>query len=164
VDRARTVGEYTGTLRAIIHALKYDGRRSLARPLADLMRRRGAPLLDGATCAVPVPLHASRRRQRGFNQSADLARHLGLTVTHALRRCRATATQAELPAAQRHRNVRDAFAPTRAGRMLAGATVLLVDDVSTTGATLDACARALKGVGVLEVRALTAARVVTLRR
>ena len=164
VDRARTVGDYDGPLRAVIHALKYQGRRSLARPLAALMRLRGATLLDGAACAVPVPLHASRRRHRGFNQSADLARHLGLPVVHALRRVRPTATQAELPAAQRHRNVRDAFAVTRAGRALAGRTVVLVDDVSTTGATLDACARALKAAGVSGVRALTAARVVTSRR
>src|SRR5262249_6543733 len=134
VDRARTVGEYTGPLRAIIHALKYDGRRSLAKPLASLMRRRGAPLFDRADCVIPVPLHRSRRRRRGFNQSADLARHLGLPMVHALRRVRATAPQADLPAAQRHRNVREAFAITRRGRRLAGATILLVDDVSTTGA------------------------------
>jgi len=164
VDRARTVGEYTGPLRAIVHALKYDGRRSLAEPLAAMMRDRGAMLLAGAACAVPVPLHASRRRHRGFNQSADLARHLGVPVVHALRRTRATATQAELPAAQRRRNVRGAFAPTRAARRLCGAIVVLVDDVSTTGATLDACARTLKACGVAEVRALTAARVVTSRR
>ena len=164
VDRARTVGEYSGPLRAIVHALKYDGRRSLAKPLAVLMRQRGAPLLHRATCVVPVPLHLSRRRRRGFNQSADLARHLGLPVVHALRRTRATAAQADLPAARRHRNVRDAFAITRRGRRLAGTTVVLVDDVSTTGATLDACARTLKAAGVAEVRALTAARVVTSRR
>ena len=163
VDRARSVGEYTGPLRAIVPALKYDARRSLARPLGAMMRERGAPLLDAAACAVPVPLHRSRRRRRGFNQSADLARNLGIPVVHALRRTRATATQAELPAGQRHRNVRDAFAPTRAASALAGA-IVVVDDVSTTGATLDACARALKACGVAEVRALTAARVVTSRR
>jgi len=164
IDRARTVGEYSGPLRAIVHALKYDGRRSLARPLASLMRARGAPLLDGVACLVPVPLHPSRRRRRGFNQAADLARHVGGPVVHALRRVRATATQADLPAARRHKNVRDAFAVTRRGRRLAGATIVLIDDVSTTGATLDACARALKAAGVAEVRALTAARVVTSRR
>jgi len=164
VDRARTVGAYTGPLRAIVHALKYEGRRSLAKPLAALMRARGAEVIAGSRCAVPVPLHRSRHRRRGFNQSTDLARHLGLPVVHALRRVRATAAQADLPAAQRHRNVRGAFAACRSGRALAGATVLLVDDVSTTGATLDACARALKAAGVAEVRAITAARVVTSRR
>jgi predicted amidophosphoribosyltransferase len=85
---------------------------------------------------------------------------LNLPVVHALRRVRATATQTELPAAQRHRNVRGAFAVTRAAFALRQATVVLVDDVSTTGATLESCARALKEGGVREVRALTAARVV----
>src|SRR5207247_5098107 len=137
VARARAIGAYDGALRSIVHALKYDGRRSLARPLAALMRQRGADLLDGAACVVPVPLHASRRRSRGFNQAFDLARHLGLPVSKALRRVRATAAQTGLPAAQRHRNVRHAFAPTRHARALAGDVVVLVDDVSTTGATLE---------------------------
>jgi ComF family protein len=160
VDRARAIGPYDGRLRAIVHALKYDGRRSLARPLAALMRTRAADLFDAAVAVVPVPLHRSRRRQRGFNQAADLARHLDLPVVHALARVRATATQTGLPAAQRHRNVRDAFAVTGAARPLAGATIVLVDDVSTTGATLESCARTLKEAGVAEVRAVTAARVV----
>ncbi len=164
VDRARAIGEYDGALRAVIHALKYEGRRSLARPLAALMRERGAAMLDGAACAVPVPLHRSRRRARGFNQAADLARRLGVPVVHALRRLRPTATQTDLPAARRHRNVRSAFGATRHARAIAGSVIVLVDDVSTTGATLDACARVLKDAGALEVRALTAARVVTGRR
>jgi ComF family protein len=161
VDRARAIGEYDGALKAIVHALKYEARRSLARPLAALMQHRGADLVAAADCAVPVPLHPARRRERGFNQAADLARHLGLPVNDALRRVRATATQTGLPAAQRHRNVRDAFAVTRSARDLIGRTVLMVDDVSTTGATLEACARVLKQLGVREVLALTAARVVT---
>ncbi|MBI3490604.1 MAG: ComF family protein [Acidobacteria bacterium] len=161
VSRARAIGAYDGALRAIIHALKYDGRRSLAKPLARLMTLRGADLLGGAACAVPVPLHPSRHRHRGFNQAADLARHLPLPVVAALRRTRATPTQTGLPAARRHGNVREAFAVTRAARHLTGAVVVLVDDVSTTGATLEACARALTRAGVSEVRALTAARVVT---
>ncbi len=161
IDRARAIGAYDGALRAIIHALKYEGRRSLARPLGRLMRERGAAMLSGAAWAVPVPLHPSRRRHRGFNQATDLARHLGIPVRLALRRIRATPTQTGLPAGRRHRNVRDAFAVARDAGRLAGAVVVLIDDVSTTGATLDACARALKQAGVAEVRALTAARVVT---
>jgi len=161
VDRARAIGEYDGALKAVIHALKYEGRRSLARPLAALMRERAADLVASADCVIPVPLHPSRRRQRGFNQASDLARQLGLPVRHALRRVRATPTQTGLPAAQRHRNLRGAFALRRFAHDVAGRTVLLVDDVSTTGATLEACARALKRAGAREVIALTAARVVT---
>jgi ComF family protein len=171
VDRARAVGAYDGTLRAIVHSLKYEGRRSLARPLAALMRTRGADMLSDAAWVVPVPLHPSRRRQRGFNQAADLARHLGVPIRSALRRRRATSTQTGLRAGQRRRNVRGAFTLEYgwAGRRwlegLKGSIVVLVDDVSTTGATLDACAQVLKeAAGVGEVRALTAARVVTPRR
>jgi ComF family protein len=160
VDRARAIGAYDGALRSIVHALKYEGRRSLARPLGALMCQRGADVLHAAACAIPVPLHPSRRRQRGFNQAADLARHVGLPVVPALRRIRATATQTSLPAARRNRNVRDAFAVGRWDGSLRRATVVLIDDVSTTGATLEACARVLKEAGVAEVRALTAARVV----
>lgn len=161
VDRSRAIGAYEGALRSIIHALKYDGRRSLAGPLAALMRDRGRDLLEGIDAAVAVPLHPSRRRERGFNQAADLARRLDVQVCPALRRVRATSSQASLPASRRHGNVRGAFSLTRAGRPLGGKTVVLVDDVSTTGATLEACARVLKEGGVAEVRALTAARVVT---
>jgi ComF family protein len=164
VDRLRAIGAYDGALRGIVHALKYDGCRSLARPLASLMRHHGATLLAGADAAVPVPLHPWRRRARGFNQAADLARHLGLPVCHAVRRVRATAAQAGLPASQRHRNVRSAFAATRAAATILDGTVVLVDDVATTGATLEACAGALKAAGIREVRALTAARVVAAPR
>jgi len=160
VDRGRAIGAYDGALRGIIHAFKYEGRRSLARPLGALMRLRGADVLDGAAWAVPVPLHISRRRHRGFNQAADLARHIGMPMVAALRRVRATQSQIGLPAARRHRNVRDAFAATRHAAALGGSIVVLIDDVSTTGATLEACARVLKENGVREVRALTAARVV----
>jgi ComF family protein len=160
IDRARAIGAYDGALRAIVHALKYEGRRSLALPLGRLMRERGADVLAGAACAIPVPLHPSRRRQRGFNQAEDLARHVGMPVVPALRRVRATATQTGLPASRRHGNVREAFAATRAAARFTGAIVVVIDDVSTTGATLEACARTLKESGIREVRALTAARVV----
>jgi ComF family protein len=167
VDRSMSAGAYDGPLRAVVHALKYEGRRSLAKPLARLMRSRCAAVLDGADCLVPVPLHASRRRARGFNQALDLARHLseaGLPVRQALRRVRATPTQTGLPAAQRHRNMRDAFAAVWRQRAPYGCVAVLVDDVSTTGATLEACARVLREMGVREVRAVTAARVVMPRR
>ena len=113
------------------------------------MRERGADVLAGAACASRCRCTRRGGAQRGFNQAADLARHLGMPVVAALRRVRATATQTGLPAAQRHRNVRDAFAADARRRARSrGAIVVLVDDVSTTGATLDACARVLKEAGV----------------
>jgi ComF family protein len=160
----RALGAYDGALRAIVHAFKYEGRRSLAARLGALMQARGAEVLRGADASVPVPLHRARRRERGFDQAADLARHVGLPVVQALRRTRPTAVQASLPAARRHGNVRGAFATRPAAAALVGLTVVLVDDVSTTGATLEACARALTEAGVREVRAITAARVVSLPR
>jgi ComF family protein len=171
VDKGRAAGEYDGALREIVHALKYGGRRSVAAPLGRRMHAAAADLLHGADYAVPVPLHRSRLRRRGFNQASDLARHLGLPVVDALRRVRATSTQTGLSASQRHRNVRGAFTvrrssfrwlPALAGRVprIADACIVLVDDVSTTGATLEACARVLKEAGAREVRAVTAARVV----
>jgi ComF family protein len=160
VARGRSIGGYDGSLRAIVHALKYDGRRSVARPLAALMARHGRDLLEGTHVVVPVPLHRSRQRVRGFNQAAEIARHLGPPVVDALRRVRATPSQTDLPARARRRNVHGAFAVRRGGRV-DGAIVLLVDDVSTTGATLDACAGALLEAGAREVRALTVARVVS---
>jgi len=170
VDRGRAVGEYAGVLRQIIHALKYDGRQSIAQRLGWLMRDRGSDLFDGVDWVVPVPLHPRRERARGFNQAAELARRLGLPMCSALHRIRHTAPQVELPAARRHANVRGAFQVAlprpwlfaRRSRVPAfsNACVLLVDDVTTTGATLEACARALKEAGAREVRALTGARVV----
>jgi ComF family protein len=167
VTRARAVGEYEGTLREIIHALKYSGRHSLARPVAGLMRQRGRELLDEADCVVPVPLHWRRRYQRGFNQARQIARYLGLPVIDALVRRRSTRPQVELASDCRRANVEGAF---RLRRRLCGTCrvdglrIVLVDDVSTTGATLEACARVLKKGGASEVDVLTAARVVTRRR
>jgi ComF family protein len=167
VDWIGAVDLYEGRLRDIVHALKYERRRSLARPLGALMRTSGALLLEGAEVTVPVPLHPRREHERGFNQADDLARQLGLPVVPMVRRVRHTTSQIELPADARHQNVRDAFelvhGPAKAGHYIPS-VVVLVDDVSTTGATLDACARVLKAGGVQEVRALTAARVVTGRR
>ena len=154
---------FQSPLREAVHQLKYRRVRRVARPLGALMRTRGEPLLIDADLAVPVPLHPFRRRERGFNQAEDLAQHVGLPMVVALRRVRRTAAQADLPAARRHGNVKGAFA-ARHGRSISGKIVVLIDDVSTTGATLDACAIALKEAGAREVRALTAARVVTQRR
>jgi ComF family protein len=164
VEVARSAGEYDGALRHIIHAFKYDARRSLASPLGELLREAGGDLFKEASCVVPVPLHPWRRLYRGFNQAADLAAALPLPVVHALWRRRMTAPQTGLSAGGRRRNVRGAFrlSPLLQRRvmqtMIANRIVVLVDDVRTTGATLDACAHVLKDAGAKEVRALTVAR------
>ena len=152
-------------MKEIIHALKYERRRSIAAPLGALMRTTGARLLEGADLVVPVPLHPRREYQRGFNQADDLARHLGLPVAPLLKRVVHTQSQIELPKEQRRENVKDAFEfrPDPRSPIPDPRIVVLVDDVATTGATLDACATVLKRSGVREVRAITAARVVTER-
>ncbi len=154
-------------MRAIIHLLKYDGRRSIAPRLATLMAEHGRDVSSGVDASVPVPLHWRRKWHRGFNQAALLAAGLDLPVWPALERVRATTPQVALAAVDRRVNVRNAFAiaprkwptqePWRA--RLEGKVVLLVDDVSTTGSTLEACAKVLREAGAREVRALTAARV-----
>ncbi|MGE3513376.1 MAG: ComF family protein [Vicinamibacterales bacterium] len=127
------------------------------------MRAHGEAVLAGADAVVPVPLHRARRRQRGFNQAHDLARQLGLPTLRALRRIRATDPQADLPAEARRINVQGAFVCNRTWTDWRGATLVLVDDVCTTGSTLDACARALRAGGAADVRAITAARAVKRR-
>jgi ComF family protein len=163
IDTMRAVGLYGGALRAIVHALKYGRRPSVARRLAQLMAASAPDLLTGVDLIVPVPLHRARRRARGFNQAEELARSLPPRWSNALRRTRATPSQTDLPEARRHANMRGAFA-LRRGRSVAGLKVVLVDDVCTTGATLEACALVLRQAGAREVRALTAARVATRRR
>lgn len=177
VAHARAIGHYDGTLRNIIHAFKYDTRRSIGIRLGALMAAHGRDVLDGADIAVPVPLHWWRRHRRGFNQAAVLAHQLDLPVCDLLTRTRHTPAQVRLPASDRRRNVHAAFALALRyrwrwlgwlrrdrTRTLSGLTVVLVDDVSTTGATLDACAVVLMAAGVREVRAITAARVASRRR
>ena len=164
-DEARLAhGRYDGALRQIIHAFKYEGRRSLGRPLGAMLRDEGDPLLRGSDCVVPVPLHPVKRLKRGFNQAAELARHLERPVVHALWRIRPTPSQAGLTAVERRRNVRGAFRLSPfIGRHALEASirdrvVVLVDDVMTTGATLHACAEVLMAAGAGEVRMLTLAR------
>ena len=158
---SRAAGAYAGALSAIVHALKYQRRTSLAAPLGALMLRHGPDVLEGADVCVPVPLHSSRLRARGFNQAALLARSLALPCIDALVRTRATPSQTDLPAHQRRRNVKGAFAAVDSkvtSAAVEGACIVLVDDVATTGATLRECAEMLSRAGAREVRALTAAR------
>lgn len=157
-------GRYDGALRRIVHAFKYDGRRSLARPLGMMLRESYAAALDGAGCAVPVPLFAWRRIRRGFNQASALASALDLPVVHALWRVRPTPSQTGLTRMQRQRNVENAFRLSPLvrrrvrERLIRDRIVVLVDDVMTTGATLDACAAVLTCAGAREVRTVTVAR------
>lgn len=161
LSRLISVGTYDGRMTDIIHALKYDRRRTVAQSLGAIMAERGAGVLRDADCVVPVPLHRTREFRRGFNQARDLAEHLGKPVAPLLRRIVRTPSQIDLPRHQRVKNVRDAFVLTTSPT---ASIIVLVDDVSTTGATLESCARVLKAAGVREVRALTAARVVNAPR
>jgi ComF family protein len=166
VTWAAAVDHYDGRMREIVHALKYDRRRTIAPRLGALMRGCGADVLRGADAVVPVPLHPLREYFRGFNQARELAIHLGPPVVPLLRRVRHTRSQIDLPKHERQLNVRGAFAWSAlpGSRLPIPGVIVVVDDVSTTGATLEACARVLKAAGVREVRALTAARVVNERR
>jgi ComF family protein len=157
-------------LRDLVHAIKFDHRRSLATPLGTMLRPAAADVLTDADALVPVPLHPWRLWRRGFNQAEDLARALSdhrVPVLRALRRARATQPQSALHANARRANVSGAFrvnAWTARGEAswqsrLAGATLVLVDDVTTTGATLGEAARVLLAAGAREVRAVTLARV-----
>jgi ComF family protein len=160
-DRAASFGMYEGSLRSLIHLFKYSGMKPLARPLAAYLER-AIPVDEHFDAVVPVPLYWRRKWSRGFNQAELLARHVakhrGIPLWNALRRKRATDTQAGLANAGRRRNVAGAFV-ARANPRLAGKKILLIDDVMTTGATAGACAAALKRGGAGSVSLLTLARV-----
>jgi ComF family protein len=150
---------YGGAPATAIARLKYEGRSELAPRLAAALLRVAAPLAGRVDVVVPVPLHPKRLAERGFNQSALLAGPVAraLGVRHGARvlaRTRDTPRQATLDRTARARNVSGAFAVTED---VAGLRVALVDDVLTTGATLDACARALAGAGAASVRPLLVA-------
>jgi len=160
VDGIRSVAFFEGVLREAVHEFKYQGVRTLARPLARLMVEYQREHRLPAEVLVPVPLHPQREAERGYNQAALLARAMGEAlqlpvVEHMLARVRATPPQVGLNAAERRTNVHAAFSATTAA---AGRRVLLIDDVCTTGATLDACAVALKAQGAESVWGLTIAR------
>lgn len=152
---------YEGSVRAALHALKYGGETRLAVPLGDAVARRWARAGAGGELLVPVPIHPTRQRERGYDQAeliaAAAAERLGLPAVRALERSRATTPQFELGRNERAANVADAF---RVEEPLAvvGRWVVLVDDVVTTGATLVACARALLEAGAAAVSAVTVAR------
>ena len=165
VARAWALALFEGPARRLLIDLKYEGVLRAGRLIGARMaaQRAAARLLQGVELVVPVPLHWRRRWARGHNQAAVLARALcgerpGLTYCPALKRCRATVPQVGLRRSRRLGNVAGAFAPRRGYReRVAGRTVLVVDDVITTGATAAATARALQHAGADEVRVYAAA-------
>ena len=141
----------------LVHAFKFRGELALAPLLAELLARR-IPASERIDMVVPVPLAAERLRGRGYNQAAEVARLLALRAPLELFLCersRDTAAQSDLPWAERRRNVRGAFVCKRA---IPGRSVAVVDDVMTTGATLDELARVLKQAGAIRVVNLVVAR------
>ncbi|MFL6799103.1 MAG: ComF family protein [Xanthobacteraceae bacterium] len=165
--RARSAVRFDdGVARALVHALKYGDRLDLAPMMAGWMANAGRSLLRDAEALVPVPLHWTRQWTRRFNQSVLLAENIGRLsgkpVAHsALKRVKATPQQVGLARTERAHNVQGAFRVPTAGRLeVAGRRLLLVDDVLTSGATVDACARTLLRAGAAGVDVLTFARVV----
>src|SRR5215469_1211381 len=146
----RTVSVYQEPLRSCIHALKYDGNTRIAEPLGQLLAQACLNYGMGADAIIPVPLHSERQQQRGYNHAYLLAEVCASRVRIPLRndiliRHRATPAQVGLKHDERRQNMSGAFlcTPAFATGTLKGCTILLVDDVYTTGATLEACAAPL---------------------
>lgn len=164
--RARAALCYDETAAALVHALKYGDRLDLAPTLGRWMAQAGRELTAEADLLVPVPLHWRRLWTRRFNQSAALAREVARAcgrpaATDLVARVKATPQQVGLSRAERGRNVQGAFrVPERSKPLLRGRRLVLVDDVLTSGATVDACARALLRAGAGSVDVLVLARVV----
>ena len=160
-DTARAPFLYEGAVRDLIHAFKYNRLTHLRHPLA-LLALEGLDECRDPHLIVPVPLHRSRLRQRGFNQAAllgsVLSRQLSLPMLpDALVRNRRTEPQIELSGAERRLNVKGAFSVKKPD-LVAGKRILLLDDVMTTGSTMDECAKELKKAGAAMVIAATIAR------
>jgi ComF family protein len=154
---------FAGPVRHALHALKYAGERRLAVPLGEAVAARWARAGGRADVLVPVPVHASRRRERGYDQAELIAfaaaRRLGVPMVAAVVRTRATTAQYRLDRRRRAANVDAAFAVRLdAVALVAGRHVVLVDDVVTTGATLAATGSALLDAGAVSVAAITVAR------
>lgn len=164
-DRARAALLFDEAARQLAHALKYSDRHEAGLLMARLMRRAGADIINGADGLIPVPLHRFRLWRRRYNQSAILARHIAKDSRKAfcpelLRRVRSTKSQTGLDREERQHNMRGAFiVPDDARPLVVGKKFVLIDDIRTTGATLEACTRVLKGAGAAHVDILTFALV-----
>lgn len=159
ISRALFSLYYEPPVSRLIRQFKYSGVYRLAPFLIEQLE----PVIEGIApggfdCVLPVPLHGKRMRERGFNQAELLARYIaercGIPLSENLRRTRNTRKQARLSARRRRRNLENAFAATAS---FEGMRVLLVDDVLTTGSTLNSCARALRQAGAADVQAVTLA-------
>jgi ComF family protein len=164
-DRARAVALHQGVARAFVIRLKFSDRLDLAVSMGRLMHVAGGELLAGADALVPVPLHWTRLLWRRFNQAEALARAIaaecGVPVaTDLLRRARRTPQQVGLTRAQRIANLQGAFKVPEAARpRIEGRALVLIDDTHTTGATLNAAARALRRAGAARIDVLTFSKV-----
>ncbi len=162
---ARALGLYEGTIREAIHLLKYNGKSFLAKPLVGLLDR-GYPFIDYGSydLLVPVPLHPKRLRERGFNQALMLGRAIGRREgvpcgVFLLKKIKWSSAQINLSPREREENVKGTFAVTDPGGVR-GKRLLLIDDVMTTGSTVNECARELLKAGAGEVDVFTLARAV----
>lgn len=169
LERARSACVLEPPADLLVYRLKYRGWPALARPLADFMARNASDdALGAARIVVPVPTTARRLRERGYNQArllaCEFAELTGRTVVDALLRERGSATQTTLQPLARGANVTGAFRTAAAGARLRNVSVVLVDDVLTTGATATACALALSEAGVARVGLVTFARALGSRR
>jgi ComF family protein len=165
-QRARAAVRYDDVAKLLVHALKYQDRTDLAPAMGRWMARAGTELLEGADVLIPVPLHWRRGWSRRYNQSGVLARTIAAqsgvpVMADLLQRIRPTRQQVGLSRTDRARNVQGAFqiAPERAG-LIQGRRAILIDDVLTSGATVDACARVLLRAKAAQVDVLVFARVV----
>lgn len=157
----RAVCAFEGAARAAVHALKYEGMFGVAQPMAEMMAARFPPLAHTPDLVIPIPLHPERVRERGYNQAELLARRLcqerALTIDEAaLWRTRPTRPQVGLNRLQRRKNVAGAFAAD--ATHVRGRKLLLIDDVCTSGATLEAAAAALLAQGAAAVSGYCFAR------
>jgi ComF family protein len=164
-DKARAAVVFDDASSHLVHLLKYNDRQEAGLTMARMMLGAGRNLLPDTDLILPVPLHRKRLWQRRFNQAAFLCEHISHAsgkrwVHDLLLRVEATTSQVGLDAKERHKNVRRAFdVPPEKRALIEGKSVLLVDDVRTTGATANACAETLKKAGAAQVNLLTFALV-----